>query len=316
MIRAMSGGLTRNDKNENPKSRLVSCAWPNLILKRPFMLSENKRRTPKAQGETPATKEPQQSPFAGCSIIIAAGVMMLFLIGFTLWSLFKVDNELSKFTESKPVPTPVLDPLKFTTEFNDLSHRLDNFKAKVMAKEPAELTFSTEDLNLSIAANSQFEELRETFYIRSLSPDKAEVQISYRINGKPMGDKSFRYLNGTFIGKPRLESGQLLIDIEKIHSNCGIVPEQFSNHLSDHQITAPYLKDKVLGPFMKQLTSIELTNNGLIVRIDPAQEPPGQQELTLADIEKTKKIAITAFASVLALFGLLLFVFLKWRGTK
>lgn len=277
------------------------------------MPSEKNRRRQSAASPEASGKEMNQSPFAGCSIIMVAAVVMLFLVGFTIWSLFKVDREISKFTEDTPRPTPVLDPMKFENEFNDLSRRLDGFRAAVLADEPAELLLSTRDINLSIAAHSQFNELRETFHLMSLSPDSAEVQISYKINGKPLGDRAFRYLNGSFTGKPRLESGQLLIDIERIHSQKGEVPAEFAAHLSDHQITAPYLKDEILGPVMKKLTSIELKEGGLLVRAKPGVEPPGQQELTREEIDQTKKIAVTAFLAVLSFFALALFLFLKSR---
>ncbi len=277
------------------------------------MPSENNRRRTKALPQSPASKEVKQSPFAGCSIILVAAVVMLFLIGFTIWSLVKVDGELSKFTQDTSEPTPVLDPAQFENEFNDLSGRLDGFRTTVLANEVAELRLSTRDLNLCIAAHPQFDELRETFYILSLSPEKAEIQISYKLNGKPFGKTDFRYLNGSFTGKPRLESGQLLIDIDHITSQQGEVPAEFAAHLSDHQITAPYLEDEVLGPVMKKLTSLELQDGALLVRVDPESEPPGQQELTLEEIASTKKIAIIAFISVLGFFALALILFLKTR---
>lgn len=283
------------------------------------MPSENNRRRTPAQPEAPSKKEVNStthSPFAGCAIIIAAAVMMLFLVGFTIWSLFKVDREISKFTENKQIVTPVLDPTNYENEFNDLSRRLDGFRAAVLAKEEATLVLSTQDLNLSIAAHAKFQELRETFYVVSLSPEEMVVQICYRLNSKPVGDSSNRYLNGTFRGKPRLESGQLLIDIEHLDSSKGTVPSEFVDHLSDHQITAPYLKDEILGPIMKELTSLELGNNTLTIRAEPGVEPPGQQEITPEEIERTKRIAIIAFLSVLSFFGLILFIFLKWRGKK
>lgn len=276
---------------------------------------KNRRRTP-ANNNSTSKEEVSQSPFAGCSIIIAAAVMMLFLVGFTIWSLFRVEREIGKFTESTAKPTPVLDPDLFESQFNDLSQRLDRFQAEIMAENPAEITLSTQDINLSIATHPQFDELRKTFHILSISPEGMEVQISYRINRKPLGDSSYRYLNGTFIGQPRLESGQVLIDIDTMTSARGIVPDEFAAHLSDHQITAPYLEDKVLGPVMKKLTTLELSNDKLIIRADPAKEPPGKQELTRADIDKTKRIALTSFGIVIVIFALFLSIFLSLRNKK
>lgn len=280
------------------------------------MPSENNRRRKPAPPKASSKGEAAHSPFAGCSIIMVAAVVMLFLVGFTIWSLLKVDGEISKFTQDDPSPTPVLDPAKYESEFNDLSRRLDGFRAAVLAGEQAELTLSPQDINLSIAAHPQFNELKDTFHVRALSPQGAEVQISYRINGKPMGETKYRYLNGTFTGMPRLESGQLLIDITHIDSQKGEVPDEFAAHLSDHQITAPYLKDDILGPIMMKLTSLELADGLLIVRAEPDVEPPGQQELTQEEVDQTKKIAMISFAAVLSFFAMALLIFLKTRRTK
>ena len=277
---------------------------------------QNRRRNPAPTEKK--TKEASHSPFAGCSIIITATVVMLFLVGFTFWSLIRIDKEVAKFTEPSPSPTPTLDPSLLETEFNDLSARLDSFRAAVLAEEAAELTLTQEDLNLSIAAHPQFQELQKTFYISDLTPEAIKVQISYRMNGKPkpIGDGKPRYLNGIFTGRPRLDTGQLLIDIESIQSDTGTVPEEFAAHLSDHQITAPYLKDETLGPIMKKITSVELTHGALIIHSDPTIEPPGQKELTPADIDKTRKIALTAFGVVLGIFAVLLVAFLSFNKKK
>ena len=136
------------------------------------MPSENNRRRTPAQPDAASEKKAAHSPFAGCTIIIAAAVMMLFLVGFTIWSLFKVDSEISKFTENTQIVTPVLDPTNYEDEFNDLSRRLDGFRAAVLGKESAELILSAQDLNLCIAAHTQFQELRETFYSSPFHPKK------------------------------------------------------------------------------------------------------------------------------------------------
>ena len=48
-----------------------------------------------------------RSPFAGCAIFIAAMVVMVFLIGFSVLTLFRQFNEIAKFTSEKPVPVEV-----------------------------------------------------------------------------------------------------------------------------------------------------------------------------------------------------------------
>lgn len=241
---------------------------------------------------------------------------MIFLVGFTIWSLLRVTDAMESFTQESAVPTPVLDPAKHETAFNDLSRRLDGFQASILAKEEATLSLSAIDINLAIAAHEPFKDLRSTFYVQSITEKELTVQISYPINGKPLGDGGNRYLNGTFYGVPELDSGHLLIEMRTIDSLKGDVPDQFVAHLSDHQITAPYLEDPVLGPLMKKLTAVKLTEGALILTAYPTQEPPGQQELTREEIEKTKIVALVSLGGVMALIAVFLFLFLNRKEGK
>jgi cell division protein FtsN len=49
-----------------------------------------------------------RSPLAGCTILIIALCVMVFLIGFSMWALFRQFDEIEKFTDSaaKPVEKP------------------------------------------------------------------------------------------------------------------------------------------------------------------------------------------------------------------
>ncbi len=50
-----------------------------------------------------------KSPAAGCVIMVTAVLALVFLVGFAIWNLFKLDRELSKFTEEEPRPLPTPD---------------------------------------------------------------------------------------------------------------------------------------------------------------------------------------------------------------
>lgn len=279
----------------------------------------NRRRTPAFSSPKSAQSEKktaQHSPFAGCTIIGAAGVVMVFLVGFTIWSLLRVTDAMESFTQETAAPTPILDPAKHETAFNDLARRLDGFQASILAGDPAELALSALDINLAIAAHEPFKDLRSTFYVQSITERELTVQISYPINGKPLGDGGNRYLNGTFYGVPVLDSGHLLVEMRTIDSLKGDVPDQFVAHLSDHQITAPYLEDPVLGPLMKKLTGVKMAQDALILTADPAKETPGKQALTRDEFEKTKVIALVSLGSVMAIISLFLFIFLNRKDSK
>ena len=51
--------------------------------------------------------ESARSPFAGCAILIAALAVMVFLIGFSVLTLFRQFNEIAKFTGEKPIPIEI-----------------------------------------------------------------------------------------------------------------------------------------------------------------------------------------------------------------
>ena len=75
--------------------------------------------------------ESARSPFAGCTVMIAALVVMTFLLGFSVWSLFRLDSEIAAFTspEAKPPPVAPLDGIE--AELNDLMARLEVFRAQL-----------------------------------------------------------------------------------------------------------------------------------------------------------------------------------------
>ncbi|MDP0492444.1 MAG: hypothetical protein Q7Q71_15465 [Verrucomicrobiota bacterium JB023] len=250
------------------------------------------------------------SPFAGCSIIIVAIVMMVFLVGFTIWSLFKVDAAITEFTQDEAVQTIVPDPAQYEKEFNDLSRRLEGFASNLSLGKKAELELTPLDLNLAIASYDRFKALRHTFSVAEIKEDEVAITIAYQLGSRPLGEGKPRYLNGTMYGVPRLDTGHILLDLSRIDSLKGEVPEQFVAQLSDHQITAPYLEDKTIGPYLKQLTRLELTPGALIVEADPATAPP-----TSSRPAPTKDEAIFKFTSIflvaLVVFGLFLFFFLR-----
>jgi hypothetical protein len=283
------------------------------------MPSENNRRRPpnRKRGQKGKTDPAaNSSPFAGCTIVGAAIFVMAFLIGFTFWSLTKMDRALKGFTETSARPTPLLDPANHEAAFNDLSRRLDGFRAAVLAEEEAALSLSPHDLNLAIASHDQFKNLRTNFTVQEITPEEITIDVSYPMRGHPFGDGSGRFLNGTLHGKPQLESGQILLQLSKIDSVKGRVPEEFVGHLSDHQITAPYLEDDSMGPILKQLTSVSLGEDALILKVDPAAQPPGQQPITREEIDNTRRIALISFGIVGTLFVLFLVVFLRKSKRK
>ncbi len=261
-------------------------------------------------------KAPKHTPFAGCLIIGFAGLMMLFSIGFTIYSLFRTDAELSKFTENTPRQPELVLASDYVSEFNDLTQRLEVFERKVLAGEASTLSLSTLDLNLAISAYDHFEPLRLTFKITSLTPEGAHIQISYPLNSGPLSKGQDRYVNGTMVGKPVLDTGVILVDVDSIQSPKGSVPSQFVDHISDHQITRPYLEHERLGKVMKKLTGVKLGADSLLLSYDPTKKTPGRQPMSKREKAKLRKQATISFGIIFSLFIASLAIFFQIRSKR
>lgn len=262
-------------------------------------------------GNSEAPKGLKHTPFAGCSIVIAAAVVMIFLVGFTIWNLFRLNSEIEKFTESEAQITQPLDPLEFENEFNDLSRRLDGFHTQLELKQPNSIALSPTDINLAISAHDVFEDLKGAFFVSGITENEMLIDVAYPMNRAPLSKESgHRYLNGTFHAVPRLTEGQILLDIKSIDSLKGTVPPQFVAQLSEHQITAPYLEHPKLGPLMKQLSGVSLKNGALVLHADPENIPPSKDP-TLEDAwDGLKKFAII-FGGIFLLMAIFVVVFLS-----
>lgn len=248
--------------------------------------------------------------------MIAAVVVMLFLVGFTIWSFFAVSKEIEKFTEDEAAITAPLDPLELETEFNDLSRRLDGFRTRLELEQPNKIELSPTDINLAISANEVFSELKGAFHVASITEEEMLIDVAYPMNRSPLskGD-GFRYLNGTFHAVPRLTEGQILLDIKSIDSRKGIVPPQFVQQLSEHQITAPYLDHPELGPLMKKLSAVTLTHGAVVLHANP-DEIPESKEPTIEDAQAGLKRFAFVFGGIFLLMVIFVVIFLSRKKAK
>ena len=76
-----------------------------------------------------------RSPFAGCAILIAALLVMVFLIGFSVLTLFRQFNEIAKFTAEKPVPIAIAPMEDQEAKLNDLARRIEEFRQQLPGVE-------------------------------------------------------------------------------------------------------------------------------------------------------------------------------------
>ncbi|MEO5713460.1 MAG: hypothetical protein ABIT37_08215 [Luteolibacter sp.] len=223
-----------------------------------------------------------RSPFAGCAILIAAVVMMVFLIGFSVFALFRQAGEIEKFTAVKPVPIEVSPTDNKAAEINDLTARLEKFRADLSGDQESSLALSADDLNLAIAAYDEFKELRGTFRVTKIEGETLSAAISYQLNGRPRFSHNgepgwiasdFRYLNGTLVARPFLLKKEVVLRLDTIEVPGAAVPQQFIDQMSPYRITERYLADKIIGPAMAKLTRIGVADGKIILTRNPKENP-------------------------------------------
>ena len=126
-----------------------------------------------------------RSPFAGCAIFVIAVAVMVFLIGFSVLTLFRQFGEIAKFTAEKPQPVEVSSLENQQPELKIFAERIHTFHRQLEADGETSLSVSAEEINLAIAAYDAFKELRSTFRVMEIKDETLRIAIAFPLNGKP-----------------------------------------------------------------------------------------------------------------------------------
>ncbi len=275
-----------------------------------------------------ALRQPSaRSPFAGCAILIAAVAMMVFLIGFSVYALFRQFGEIAKFTQEKPVPIEISTIENKEAELNDLAARLEQFRTDLSADKESSLVLSADDLNLAIAAYDGFKELRGTFRVARIEGETLHLPISFKLNGKPRftrdGESGWitsdaRYLNGTLVARPVLMKKEIVLRLDNIEVAGASVPREFIEQMSPYRVTERYLTDGILGPAMAKLTRIEVADGKVRLTRNPKEKPV--DTITNEQVDSASGrlflwlgIAATVF---LVFAGIIVFIGIRAKASK
>ncbi len=234
------------------------------------------------------TAKPQasaRSPFAGCAILIAALLVMVFLIVFSVITLFRQYAEIEKFTAATPaaLETTVLDGKE--ADLNSLAERIERFRQELAGEGDATLVLDAEEMNLAISAYEPFKDLRGTLHVREITANTLRLEIAFPLNGKPRlpreGEGGWiksdpRYLNATLVARPVLLSREPVLRIESIEVPGAMVPAEFTEQMSPYRIAERYLEHKALGPAMAKLTRVGIKDGKLVFSRVAGQSPADQ----------------------------------------
>lgn len=255
----------------------------------------------------------EKSPYAGCAILIAALLVMLFLIGFSISVLFRQANAIAKFTGDKPALVDISPLEDREAELNRLAEKLETFRLAVIDGESATLGLTAEEMNLAIAAYEPFRDLRGMLRVVSVSPEEIRLEISFQLNGRPRLSKEGeggwitsdpRYLNGTMVAKPGLLNKEVVLQISEIEVPGKTVAEWFLGQMSPYRIAERYVGKEGIGAVMSELTSVELAD-GSVRFVKTAGVKP-KDTITKAQVDDASRRLFGFFAVAACLF--LLFV--------
>jgi hypothetical protein len=273
---------------------------------------------PKAPYEASA-----RSPFAGCAILIAAVAMMVFLIGFSVFALFKQFSEIAKFTTEKPAPVEITSLDDQEPALNDLAERLEKFRQDLSADREVSLALAPAELNLAIATYDAFKELQGTLRVTEITGDTMRLAISFPLNGKPRFAREeepgwiasdSRYLNATLVARPVLLKQEVVLKIDAIEVPGASVPPEFIDQMSPYRITERYLIDPVLGPAMAKLTRVGLADGKLVLTRNPKETPAGMITNEQVDAASSRLFLWLGLAATLFLIFAAIIIFIGIRA--
>jgi hypothetical protein len=275
----------------------------------------------------PARDASARSPFAGCAILVAALAVMIFLIGFSVLTLFRQFNEIAKFTAETPVPIEVTALDNQEARLNALAERVEGFRQALADDQEATLELSVDELNLAIATYDAFKELRGSFRVLSADEKCMKIAISFPLNGKPRltrdDEKGWitsdsRFLNGTLSARPTLLKKEIVLKLDAIEVPGKKVAPEFIDQMSPYRITERYLTDSAIGPAMAKLTEVSLTDGKLRLTRRPGQTPvdlisDAQVDSASGRLFTTLGIAAAVF---LAFAGVITFIGVRAKARK
>jgi hypothetical protein len=262
-----------------------------------------------------------RSPFAGCAILVTAFLVMVFLVIFSVVTLFRQFAEIEQFTAQKPLEIEVSTLENREEELNRLAERVERFRQQLADDADGSLALTPEEINLAIAAYAPFKDLRGTLRVMEAVDGALRIAISFPLNGKPRLTRDdeggwitsdARYLNGTLVARPALLKREPVLRIDAIEVSGASVPVEFIEHMSPYRLAERYLKHPALGPAMAKLTRVEV-DNGQLVFTRVAGETP-EDIISEAEVNRAGSRFFTilgvaaslflAFAATVILLGL------------
>lgn len=212
------------------------------------------------------------SPFAGCSIFIIAGVLVISMLGFTAWSYFKVKGTIAEFTGETAQTIETMDLAGKESSQVALKEKLVGFRHQIEARHKAQISLNADEMNLAIATFDILKPHRSHLHVGSIDEGQIEAHIAFPVKAG-MGSDNMRYINATILIEPELVEGAAFPRITQVNTNTGTeIPEQFRQFISE-TLLHPLREDEELGPLFSSLSGVEIKGDTLLLQTDPEYQP-------------------------------------------
>lgn len=225
-----------------------------------------------------------RSPLSGCAILVTAFCVVIFLLVFSTWTLFRQFEEIAKFTTDKQSLVVVESLDGREAAINGLSRKVEEFRQALAGEGPASLGLSVDEVNLAIALWEPFKDLRGTFRVESASDGVLRIAISFPLNGRPRmardGEAGWvvadpRYLEAVMVAEPAVSQREVVLRIRELEVPGKQVPREFIEQMSPYRITERYVNDGQIGPAMAKLTKAEVRDDTLWLEHVPGESAQG-----------------------------------------
>jgi hypothetical protein len=239
------------------------------------------------------------SPFAGCSIFIIAGVLAASMVGFTVWSYFKVKDTVAEFTDESPQSIEQIGLSGKESAQVAIKEKLIGFRHNIEAKHKAQITLNAAEMNLAIATFDILKPHRDHLYITAIDDEHIEAKIAFPVKAG-MDTDGMRFINAVIKIKPELVEGAAFPRITSVQSSTGAeVPVQFRHFISE-TLLHPMKEDIDLGPIFSSLSAVSIEDDTLVLNNDPNYQP-----ITQPSEEKKQSMferLMTGFAIIAVIF--------------
>ena len=211
------------------------------------------------------------SPFAGCLILIIAGLLIGGVIGYSTWSYFKVKETIVSFTDETPQNIKLVSLETREKERTNLTKKLTAFKKQIDTRKQDSITLNVDELNLAIASYEILKPNREKIYLTEITQDGIQATIAYPVKaGLKTG--ALRSINAEINIVPELVDGALFPTVTAVTtSKTNDIPQEFKKFISESMLH-PLRNDEKLGDLFQRFSKVELTDGALLIETDPSYD--------------------------------------------